>query len=431
MKHAQDELVWIDGSGAAHPLGEVATQRMRTREGAFRVMPSPQHLVFMRYVGADGRRDREDGAVVRLAGEITGPGTIADIIALLAQVGWRGELVVQDSEHARSLFFEHGSIVGVQSDAREELLGTIAYRFGAVSEDALSDVLARMRKTGEKWGVAAVAIGALSEEKVLSLLGRQVEEVVFAALQVDDGLFAFLDGFDDSRIAFRQVHSATSLLMHLMVRLDGIRYFRPWIPSSQYIPGKRPGAARPKDAELLPLWEAIDGERSVEQLGRITGLGEFQVTEMLFKLTQSQHVIILPPRLRGGAVEAVELANTALRAIHQRADSAGRGTALRNALAGFARGAYDDLFRGAGPFEHGGLVATVVERNANDICAALGGEAETMVREMMYDYVAFALFSCSASLGKSDEQGLSREVEPLLAKLRPPSQSGIFMVSRR
>ncbi len=104
MKHAQDELVRIDGTGAAHPPGEVATQRMRTREGAFRSSPSPRHLVFMRYVGADGRRDREDGAVVRIAGEITGPGAMADVIALLAQAGWRGELVVQDLGAPRSLF---------------------------------------------------------------------------------------------------------------------------------------------------------------------------------------------------------------------------------------------------------------------------------------------------------------------------------------
>lgn len=428
MKHAQDELVWIDGTGAAHPLGEVATQRMRTREGAFRIMPSPRHLVFMRYVGADGRRDREDGAVVRIAGEITGPGAMADVIALLAQVGWRGELVVQDSEHSRSLFFEHGSIVGVQSDAGDELLGNIAYRFGAVHEDVLGDVLVRARKTGERFGVAAVAMGALTEEQVLSLLGRQVEEVVFAVLMADDGLYAFLDGYEEARLPFRQVHSATSLLMHLIVRLDGIRYFRPWIPSSQYIPKKRPGAVAP-GTELLPLWNALDGVQSVEQLGRSTGLGEFQVTEMLFQLTQSQHVIILPPRLRGGAAEAVELANTALRAIHQRADMAGRGTVFRNAMAGFARGSYDDLFRGAGPFEHGGFNGQMIDRNASNTCKALGGEPEVLVREMMYDYVAFALLSCGASIGKADEQALSREVEPLLAKLRPASQSGMFRLT--
>ena len=68
MRHAQDELVWIDKKGVAHPLGELAAERLRAREGAFRMLPTPDHVVFMRYTGHDGRRDAEDGAVVRLAG---------------------------------------------------------------------------------------------------------------------------------------------------------------------------------------------------------------------------------------------------------------------------------------------------------------------------------------------------------------------------
>lgn len=430
MKHAQDELVWIDSTGAAHPLGEVATQRMRAREGAFRILPSPKHMVFLRYVGADGRRDREDGAVIRIAGEITGQGAMADVIALLGQVDWRGELVVQDSEHSRSLFLERGTIVGVQSDAEEERLGMIAYRYGAIGEEQLLAVIERTRATGERFGHAAVALGVLTDEQVYGFLTRQIEEVVFAILLASDGMYAFLDGFDEARLASRQVHSATSLLMDLIVRLDGVRYFRPWIPSADYVAKKRPGARTP-DKEFAALWAAIDGRSSVEELGRATGLGEFTVTEMLFRLTQSQHVIILPPRLQGGAMEAVELANAALRSIHQASDSAGRGTALRNAIAAFARGSYDDLLRGAGPFEHGGFNGTMVTRNATNTCSALGGEPDVMVREMMYDYVAFALFSASASLGKTGEQSLAREVEPLLGKLRPVGQSGMYRVPKK
>lgn len=430
MKHAQDELVWIDTTGSAHPLGEEATRRMRAREGAFRVMPSPKHLVFLRFVGNDGRRDREDGPVVKLAGEITAPGSMADVIAILGQVDWRGELVVQDSHSTRSVFFEGGTIVGVQTDVEDEKLGMIAYRYGALSEEQVFTAIERARSGGHRFGNAAVSLRYLTEEQVYGFLARQVEEVVFAVLCAADGMYAFLDGYEEGRLVSRQVHSATQLLMQLIVRLDGIRYFRPWIPSAEYVAKKRPGA-RPPDKEFALLWAGIDGRRSVEELGRATGLGEFQVTEMLFRLTQSQHVIILPPQLRGGALEAVELANTALRAIHQAADSGGRGTALRNGIGAFARGTYDELFRGAGPFEHGGFNAAVIAKNAAAVCSALGGELDTMVREMMYDYVAFALFSASASLGKAGEQSLSREVEPLLGKLRPVGQSGMYRMPKK
>lgn len=427
MKHPQDELVWIDTSGAAHPLGEVATTRMRARAGAFRVLPSPRHLVFLRYVGADGRRDREDGPVIRIAGEIAGPGAMSDIIALLGQVDWRGELVVQDSTNARSLFFEHGTIVGVQTDAEDEKLGMIAYRYGAIGEEQLLAMIERGQQTGERVGAIAVTLGFLTEEQVYKFLRRQVEEVVFAILRLADGLYAFLEGFEEARLPSRQVYSASSLLMQLVVRLDEIRFFRSFIPSAEYVPDKQPGA-RPPGPEFAPLWAAIDGRRSVEDLGRATGLGEFEVTAMLFQLAQARLVAIHPPRLGGGAAEAVELANASLRAIHLAVDAAGRGTALRNAVAAFARGSYDDLIRGAGPFEHGGLNAALVARNA--ALAFPHGDPDAFVREMMYDYVAFALFSASAALQQADEAALTREVEPLLNKLRPLSQSGMYRLPK-
>ena len=79
---------------------------------------------------------------------------------------------------------------------------------------------------------------------------------------------------------------------------------------------------------------------------------------------QVQALAVTPPRTQGGILEVVELASSALRVIHQAADSGGRGTAVRNNLVGFARGAYDELLRGAGPFEHGGFGGPIVARNA-------------------------------------------------------------------
>lgn len=427
MKHAQDELVWIDGHGVAHPLGELATGRMRQREGAYRMLPTPKHLVFMRYTGADGRRDVEDGAVVRLAGEITAPGAMCDVLAILGSSSWRGELVVMDGEHTRSVFFESGNIVGVLTDAQDERLGRILYRFGAITEAQIGPVLART-KGGQRFAAAALELGIVTQEQVYKFLARQVEEVVLAVLMVADGMFCFLDGFDEARLPSRQVISANALLMNHVTRLDEIRYFRPWIPSADYVPDRAGTRAPDVGTEV---WNMVDGQRTVGELGRMSGLGEFEVTKQLFNLGQAGYVVMLPPRLRGGAAEAALLASQALKAIHQAADTGGRGTALRHSLEGFARGAYDALLRGAGPFDDGTIDPDAIARNA--LTCAPGGESE--VREMLYDYAAFALFSASASLGPAGPP-LASEVERLLSKLRPTgssgpmSQSGVFVMTR-
>src|SRR5262245_14168226 len=106
MDDERDELVRIDSTGAAHPVGKIASQRLRARQGAFRLMPAPRHIVVMRYVGEDGRRDEVDGPVFRLSGEITSAGTLCDIVALIGQAGWKGELAVMDGATSRSIFFE-------------------------------------------------------------------------------------------------------------------------------------------------------------------------------------------------------------------------------------------------------------------------------------------------------------------------------------
>ncbi|HEX7669314.1 MAG TPA: DUF4388 domain-containing protein, partial [Polyangiaceae bacterium] len=219
MKEARSELVRIDPSGVAHPIGNIASQRMRTRAGAFRLLPAPDHVVFMRYTGEDGRRDAEDGAIVRLAGEITTPGAMCDIFALLGQTGWRGELSVLDGAAARSVFFEQGNVVGTQTNVEAERIGMVLYKFGVITAEQHELIMERVR-SGARYGSAAAELGIVTQEQVFQYLGRQIDEVVYATLIVGDGTFFFLDGFDESRLVAHHVVSANALLMDAVTRMD-------------------------------------------------------------------------------------------------------------------------------------------------------------------------------------------------------------------
>src|SRR6186713_987615 len=128
MSNKRDELIRIDSQGVAHPIGSVASQRMRPHVGAYRLLPSPKHVVLMRYTGEDGEVDEGDGAIVRIAGEIVAPGTICDILALLAQTGWRGILSVHQGNITREIYLDHGTVLGVKSSDAEERLGRVMYR---------------------------------------------------------------------------------------------------------------------------------------------------------------------------------------------------------------------------------------------------------------------------------------------------------------
>jgi hypothetical protein len=417
MKDGRAELVRIDSRGEAHPIGNVASQRMRAREGAYRMLPAPQQVIFMRYTGEDGRRDAEDGAVVRLSGEVTAPGTLCDILALLAQTGWRGELVVLDGDDARSIFFEQGNVVGAATSVEAERLGAVLYRFGVLTSDDRDRILAAVRG-GKRFGEAAIELGILKQDQIYSYIERQIEEIVFATMTVGDGTFFFLDGFDDARLVSRHTVSANALLMDGVTRMDELRYFRQKIPSAEHIPFKVENRGTPQD-EFQKVYLAIDGKQSVEELGRSTGLGEFDTTKGLYALVQSQHVSIHPPRVSGGPTSLVSAANGALRAIFAAANHGGRVAEVRGNLESFAVGAgvYDILFRNAGPDETGALDPDAVA--ANSVAVAGGADQDNMLKQMLHEYVSFALFSAGAALGSGAEGELSKQVAAALAGLRP------------
>lgn len=416
MRDPRAELVRIDSHGQAHAIGSVASQRLRSREGAYRLLPTPRHIVFMRYTGEDGQRDASDGAIVRLAGEITAPAAVCDIVALLAQTGWRGELCVLDDDHVRSIFFDQGNIVGAATNVEHERIGSVLYKFGAIDRAQLDGAL-EAQAGGKRFGEVVVERGWLSREQLYQYMSRQIEEIVFAVLGVSDGTFFFLDGFDDTRLVVRHTVGASALLIDSVTRMDEVRFFRQKIPSSEHVPVRNEGSVPPP--EFARVYDAVDGVRSVEEVGRLTGLGEFETTKHLYALVQSHCIAIHPPPVTGGPHAIVAAANAALSAVFRVVAASGHAAALSQSLASFAVGAgvYDILLRGAGPDADGRLDADVVVENS--VLVAAGAPPAHVLRQMLHEYVSFALFSVGAALGSAAEAHLVRQVGPMLAVLRP------------
>jgi hypothetical protein len=237
-------------------------------------------------------------------------------------------------------------------------------------------------------------------------------------MTVGDGTFFFLDGFDESRLVSRHTVSANALLMDGVTRMDELRYFQQKIPSAEHIPFRVENRGTPAD-ELRIVYSAIDGKDSVGELGRKTGLGEFDTTKVLYALVQSQHVTIHLPRVSGGPTALVSAANGALRTIFAAARGGGKAEDVRTNLVSFTVGAgvYDILFRGAGPDESGALDPETVA--ANSVTVAGDADQDNLLKQMLHEYVSFALFSAGAALGSGVESELVKQVAPALAGLRP------------
>jgi hypothetical protein len=206
------------------------------------------------------------------------------------------------------------------------------------------------------------------------------------------------------------------LLMDLVTRLDEMRYFRGKIPSDDWVPVLMDRETPPEEG-YQKLFIAVDGKTSLAELGRITGLGEFETTKGIYALAQSKYVTMHPPRVTGGVPGIVKTANAALRTLHRRVDDAGKGDGFRSSLSGFAAGGgmYAILFRSAGPADDGSFAPRVI---ADNLDVAGDGE-EDFLKEKMHEYVSFALFSAGGALGKDAEHELAQAVEESLRLLHP------------
>jgi hypothetical protein len=416
------DLVRVDGTGTAHPVGKVASQRMRARQGAFRLMPSPAHVVVMRKASTEGAAIEADGAL-KLCGEITTASALCDIVSMIGQSSWSGELAVFDGMTTRSVFFEHGTVIGAQSSAEGERLGEVLYRYGALSSAQVQDVAKAV--TGDvRFGEAAVRKGFLSREKLFHLMGRQVEEIVYAVMRAESGMFYFLDRFDEARLTSRQSLPVSGLLMEAARRMDEMRYFRERIPSDQHVPERVAERAPPQDGEVARVYEAIDGVRTVADVCRAVGQGEFEVTRQIFLLVQAGCVSVRPPRPTGPQA-IVALFNEAISMVLREVDAVQRGAELRQQLASFATGAgiYDALFMRAGPKPDGTLDE---DRIIENVAMLVGPEqAEAMLAQWLYDYVSFAIFIAepvlreAAGRGAAGAPGLAKNVADIIAPLAP------------
>jgi hypothetical protein len=419
MSEQRQELVRIDATGTAHPVGRVASQRLRARQGAFRLMAAPAHLVVMRFVGEDGRRDEGDGPIFRLAGELTTAGALCDIVSLVGQAGWKGELVVLDGASSRSIFFEHGHVLSAQSSVEGERLGEVLYRYGALTEAQVAEA-AKGVTPDARFGEVAIKLGFITRERLFALMGKQTEEIVYNVLRAGDGMFYFLDTYDEARLSSHQNLSVGALLMEGVRRMDETKYFRERVPSEQHVPARVAGRAAPEEG-LQRIHDAIDGVRSVAELCRVVGQGEFEVTQALFQLVQAGCVVVHAPRPTGAAA-IVALFNEAIALVFAEVAAAGRAGELREQLASFATGAgvYDALFRGGGPADDGVIDASKIIENIRVLVGP--ADAESTLAQWLHEYASFALFVSEPMLRGEEGSAplpLARRVAELITSFAP------------
>jgi hypothetical protein len=414
----------IDATGTVHPVGKEASQALRSRAGEWRLLASPPDILVAMREGAAMRS-------LRLAGEVRTPGALCDVVAMIAQGSWSGELVVLEAQTRRTIFFERGNVIGTTTNVDAERLGEILWRFGAITRSQLDEAVRSAEKSGKRLGEAAVELEFVGSDELYRMTARQVEEVFYAAVHVAEATFFLFDGLDDCKLPQRHHLSAGQLLMEAARRMDELQFFREKIPSDAWIPVPSGGGKKPPP-ELGEVWVQCDGRRSVAEIGRRIGQLEFEVTRGVFQLVAAGLVTMAAPKPTG-PVAIVEAFNAALVEIHRVCEAAGKGRELRSAMDQFATstGVYVSLFPVTGPNEDGSIDADRVARNVATVAGA-EQDVDAWITQQMFDYAGFALFHAGSLLARDEEVALNTRVMKMLEPFRhqpevapPPSLRGV------
>jgi hypothetical protein len=361
------------------------------------------------------------GSRVLLSGEIVERNTLLEILQFITQANWTGELLVVDADVRRSILFDAGSVILATSNAPAERLGEVLYKHGAISREQFEEAL-RLMGPARRLGDIVVQKGWIKPNDLYAMLQKQVEEIFYNTLAMTAGTFLFARGIDAAAVPVRVNLPASGLLMEGVQRIDEWAYFREKIPDSSIVPTAVPGKDAGGDSHAARVLEAIDGKRTLEEISRVTGLGEFAATKALFALFQRGAAQVKkPPTARDTLLTQVEGFNQVLREVHRTVDEAGVGAEARATLSMFLQGggAFDVLFANAGPLDDGSFSPHALVGNLDRLHT---DDPSRVVQQALHDYVAFALFAAGSVLRREDHQALARRVQDQLTVLRAPAK---------
>lgn len=242
-------------------------------------------------------REREEKRWVEYLEHCTLIGTIgafslADLLGTLSMGQKSGVLLFQLGEIWKEIFFRRGEIVFARTNDPQYRLGNLLIRRGILTAPSLEQILREQVSTGGRLGGILVKKGILTSPALFDMVRYQVEEIIYSIFAMDTGLFLFFDGIEPEEDLEQFSLNTQNILM------EGYRRFDEWGVIRQKIPHDQVILIR-KVAELLGtpetsaepiVFRLIDGKRTVRQIVKDSGLGEFDVYRALYDLLRKQAI---------------------------------------------------------------------------------------------------------------------------------------------
>lgn len=408
------DLVVIGRDGSVRVAGRAAERRLRDCAGRYQLVIDTPGLIVLKEERIEAL---QRGTRVAMAGELISRTSVLEIINVVAQTHWRGELHVLDGTCHRVLAIDQGALKYALSDSADDRLGQVLYRLGTLTRQQLDDLL---RDVGpeKRLGQLLLEREILTQEELFGMLQQQVEQIFFSALLARTGHYIFAINDDSADPPHHTVHlSIQALLMDGVQRIDEMALFRERIPSFELCPIPQPKVTSltlDETAQLVLTFS--DGLRTIEDISRETGLGLFMTVKAIYGMLQQGGVVLKPKKTvdRGAVKKIVVQFNDVLRDVFMAVATYGGVDQTRSTLEAWIQGSgYGPIF---GDIQEDGSIdpSVVVEAMASvDVENPMEG-----LHQALHELAAFALFAATTTLPRDQELSLSRDVNTRLKRIR-------------
>jgi hypothetical protein len=225
--------------------------------------------------------------------------SLAELLQWLANGRQTGTLIVTNGSVEKKIYLRNGAILSSSSSDPRGFLGHFLVSKGVISEDDLAKAMAIQAEQGKLLGEILVEGGAVDQEMLDHMLRLKAEENIYDLFSWEEGSFDFLDDELPEYELVPMSANITGLLMEGMRRIDMTKEMEKVIVSTQCVPV----AVAPllDDDEMdfgwLEVLEAVDDDRSVEDICLHTHSSEFFVCDVLFRKVKEGKIKIVRPRV--------------------------------------------------------------------------------------------------------------------------------------
>jgi hypothetical protein len=225
--------------------------------------------------------------------------SLAELLQWLANGRQTGTLVVDNGSVEKKIYLREGRVLSSSSSDPRGFLGHFLVSKGVISEEDLAKAMAIQQEQEKLLGEILVEGGAIEQEMLDHMLRLKAEENIYDLFSWEDGTFVFQDDELPEYELVPMSANITGLVMEGMRRIDMAKEMEKLIPSAQCVPVSV--APLLDDDEMDFGWrgvlEAVDDDRSIEDICLHTHSSEFFVCDVLYRKMREGKVKIVRPRV--------------------------------------------------------------------------------------------------------------------------------------